>query len=171
MVALGFLNRDNAPTDEAHEALPADLETPPPGVLEKTVVLFHDESTFQANEDQSTVWAMPGTSVMRPESKGSGIMVSDFIEEKEGYLHLTDEEYKSAKKKDPTIRKYARQFLEYGEAKVGYWTSEKFMKQIREVEKIAAAEYPRDEGWRLVWIFDHSSCHAAMPKDALDVYR
>ena len=36
MVALGFLffNRDNAPTDEAHEALPADLEMPPPGVLE-----------------------------------------------------------------------------------------------------------------------------------------
>ena len=90
-------------------------------------------------------------------------MVSDFIEEKEGYLHLTDEEYESAKKKDPTIRKYAWQFLEYGETKEGYWTSEKFMKQIKEAEKIAAAKYPRDEGWRLVWIFDHSSCHAAMP--------
>lgn len=51
MVALGFLNRDNAPTDEAHYALPADLEIPQPGVLAKTVVLFHDESTFQANED------------------------------------------------------------------------------------------------------------------------
>ena len=24
-------------------------------------------------------------------------------------------------------------------------------------------------GWRVVWIFDHSSCHAAMPEDALDV--
>lgn len=135
------------------------------------MVLFHDESTFQANEDQSTVWAMPGTSVMRPKSKGSGIMVSDFIEEKEGYLHLTDEEYESAKKKDPTIRKYAQQFLEYGETKEGYWTSEKFMKQTKEAEKIAAAKYPRDEGWRLVWIFDHSSCHAAMPEDALDVHK
>lgn len=169
MVALGFLNRDNAPTDEARNALPADLEIPQPGVLAKTVVLFHDESTFQANEDQPTVWAMPGTSVMRPKSRGSGIMVSDFIEEKGGYLHLTDEEYERAKEKDPTIHKYARQFLEYGEAKEGYWTSEKFMKQIKEAEKIAAAKYPRDEGWRLVWIFDHSSCHAAMPDDALDV--
>ena len=70
MVALGFLNRNNAPTDEAREALPADWEMPPPGVLEKMVVLFHDESTFQANEDQSTVWAMPGTSVMRPREVG-----------------------------------------------------------------------------------------------------
>ena len=49
MDALGFLNRDNAPTDEACEALPVDLETAPPGVLEKTVVLFHDEFTFQTN--------------------------------------------------------------------------------------------------------------------------
>ena len=50
-------------------------------------------------------------------------MVSDFIKEKEGYLHCIDEEYESAKKKDPTIRKYAWQFLEYGEAKEGYWKS------------------------------------------------
>ena len=77
----------------------------------------------------------------------------------------------SAKKKDPTIRKYAQQFLEYGETKEGYWTSEKFMKQIKEAKKIVAAKYPRDEGWRLVWIFDHSSCHTAMPEDALDVHK
>ena len=83
------------------------------------MVLFHDESTFQANEDQSTVWAMPGTSVMHPKSKGSGKMVSGVIEEKEGYLHLTDEEYESAKKKDLTIRKYAQQFLEYEKQKRG----------------------------------------------------
>ena len=26
---------------------------------------------------------------------------------------------------------------------------------------------PREEGWRVVLIFDHSSCHAAMHEDAL----
>lgn len=171
MVALGFLNRDNAPTDEARNALPDDLETPRPAVLEKTVVLFHDESTFQANDDQPTIWALPGTSVMRPKSKGSGIMVSDFIEEKGGYLHLTDDEYEQAKKTTPAIRKYARQLFEYGDAKEGYWTSAKFMEQIKEAEKIAVAKYPRQEGWRLVWLFDHSSCHAAMPEDALDIHK
>ena len=169
MVTVGFLNEENAPTEEAKKALPTDLHAPPPELLDKTVVLFHDESTFQANEDQPTLWAVKGTSVMRPKSKGSGIMVSDFIEERNGYLQLTDNEYEHAKQQDPSIRKYARRLFEYGEAKEGYWTSEKFMSQIREAEKIAVAKYPKAEGWRLVWLFDHSSCHAAMPGDALDV--
>ena len=43
------------------------------------------------------------------------------------------------------------------------------MRQIRQAEKIAVAKYPREDGWILVWLFDHSSCHAAMPDDALDV--
>jgi len=36
--------------------------------------------------------------------------------------------------------------LEYGEAKEGYWTSEKFMRQIKEVVKIAEAKYPTGDG-------------------------
>ena len=90
-------------------------------------------------------------------------MVSNLVEEKGGYLHLMDSEHDNIKEADPTIRKYAHQLFVYGEAKEGYWTSEKFMSQIKEAEKIAVAKYPRQEGWRLVWIFDHSSCHAAMP--------
>ena len=54
MVALGFLNRDNAPTDEARNALPIDLECSSQEVMNKTVILFHDESTFQCNDDQPT---------------------------------------------------------------------------------------------------------------------
>ena len=52
MVALGFLNRENAPTPEAKLALPEDLDTPMSRleVLAKTIVLFQDESTFQAND-------------------------------------------------------------------------------------------------------------------------
>ena len=86
-----------------------------------------------------------------------------------GYLALTQEEHDKAKLDDPTIKMYARQLLEYGEAREGYWTSEKFMAQIKEAVKIAEVKYPRSEGYRIVWIFDHSSCHAAMPSDALDV--
>ena len=43
------------------------------------------------------------------------------------------------------------------------------MVQLKEAVKIAEAKYLRDQGWRIVWIFDHSSCHTAMPDDALDV--
>ena len=35
--------------------------------------------------------------------------------------------------------------------------------------KIADAKHPKADGWQVVWISDHSSCHAAMPSDALDV--
>ena len=119
MVGLGFLNPNNAPTEEAKVALPSDLTAPHPDVIDKTIVLFHDETTFQSNEDQPTLWAEKGTTVMRPKSRGSGIMVSDFIGEKHGYLELTQEEYDEAKKTDPTIHKHARQTLEYGKEKKG----------------------------------------------------
>ena len=48
----GGKNHDDAPTDEAKQALPTDLEGPPPALLEKTIISFHDESTFQCNDDQ-----------------------------------------------------------------------------------------------------------------------
>ena len=34
---------------------------------------------------------------------------------------------------------------------------------------IAEIKYPKEDGWRHVWVFDHSSCHAAMADDTLDV--
>ena len=132
MVGLGFLNGDNAPTEDAKKVLPDDIEPPRPEVMDKTVIIFHDETTFQANDDQPTLWTEKGTCVMRPKSKGSGIMLSDFIEERNGYLCFTEEEYERAKLVDKSARMYALRFLEYGENKEGYWTSEKFMKQIKE---------------------------------------
>ena len=102
--------------------------------------------------------------IVKPKSRGSGITVSDFIDERNGYLALTKEEYDHAKVTNPTI--LAREFLEYGESKEGYWTSDKFMKQMEMAVRIAEVKYPKSDGWRHVWIFDHSSCHGAM---ALDV--
>ena len=52
------------------------------------------------NEDQSTVWALKGTKVIKSKSKGSRIMASDFICEQSGYLALTD---KSTSKPDKVI--------------------------------------------------------------------
>ena len=169
MIALGFLNSLNAPTDQAKLALPHDLQCPSEEILSKTVIFFHDESTFQSNEDQPTLWAMKDTKVLKPKSRGAGIMVSDFIDERNGYLQLTEEEYQKALENDPNTKLMAREFLEYGEGKEGYWTSDKFMQQIEKAYKIAEIKYPKANGWRHVWIFDHSSCHAAMPHDALDV--
>ena len=57
--------------------------------------------------------------IIRPKSRGSGIMVSDFITEKDGYLCLTKAEHDSAKLKDPDIPMGARTLLEYGESRMG----------------------------------------------------
>ena len=87
---------------------------------------FHDESTFNSNEDQPTQWGERGQHVLKPKSKGSGIMVLDFVNELDGYLALTDEEYHEAIKEDPPFPR-ARQLLAYGENREGYWTCDKFI--------------------------------------------
>ena len=40
---------------------------------------------------------------------------------------------------------------------------------MKKAIKIAEFKYPKSEGWKHVWIFDHSSCHAIMVDDSLDV--
>ena len=112
------------------------------------------------------MWGEKGQKMIKPRSKGAGIMVSDFIDELHGFLAFSDEEYEEAKKSNPNIRKYARELLEYGESREGYWNRDKF---IQGAASIAELKYPKSAGWRHVWVFDHSSCHAAMAGDALDV--
>ena len=162
MVKIGFLHFTNAPTEEAQKAIPADIDAPTLERRPKTVVFCHDESTFQANDDQSLQWGEKGTKMMKPKSKGAGIMVSDFIDEYNGFLALTDEQFKEAKKSNPSMKKYAHEFLEYGENREGYWTRDKFVKQMERAVDIAEIKYPKEDGWHHVWVFDHSSCHAPM---------
>ena len=110
MTKIGILHFTNAPTENAMRALP-DVYAPTNEKRSKTVVLFHDESTFLANEDQPTQWGMKGDKIMNPKSKCAGIMVSDFIDEHNGFLALSDDEYEAAKVSNPNVRKYAREFL------------------------------------------------------------
>ena len=49
--------------------------------------------------------------MIMPRSKGSGIMVSDFID-RSGYLKLGNEEFSKAKEEDPTVKQYARVRME-----------------------------------------------------------
>jgi len=46
---------------------------------------------------------------------------------------------------------------------------DKFVKQMERAVDIAEIKYPKEDGWHHVWVFDHSSCHAAMADDPLDV--
>ena len=42
------------------------------------------------------------------------------------------------------------------------------MMQMNNAVKIADIKYPSADNWKIIWIFDHSSCHTAMADDALD---
>ena len=169
MVSIGFLNKDNAPTPEAAQFLPNNLECPSSQQLERTVVFFHDESIFTANEDQKLQWGSADMHVIRPKGKAAGIMVSDFIDEYNGYLRLTDDELERGKVKyGGNFQKEARLLLEYGESKEGYFTSDKFLSQMDHAVKIAEIKYPKEIGYRLVWVFDNSSCHNAYADDAIN---
>ena len=169
LVKIGFLHFTDAPTPEAAKALPTDIESPTIDRREKLIVFCHDESTFQCNDDQNLQWGYKGEKMMKPKSKGAGIMVSDFVDNRNGFLAFTEDEYSEVKKSDPDLPKYARVFLEYGEAREGYWTGDRFVAQMRKAIRIAELKYPKKDGWRHAWVFDHSSCHAAMAPDALQV--
>ena len=78
MIANGFLNRNNMPMPSIESAFPSDLESPPDEVIQKTVIIFHDESTFQANDEENWIWGERGQCVLKPKSRGSSIMVIRF---------------------------------------------------------------------------------------------
>ena len=111
-------------SDECATTPPPDAET------RKTLVLiFHDESIFNVNEGQTWVWGSEDHPFIKPKTKGAGIMVSDFIDQHNGFLRLTEMEHKQivSATKNPDFPKTARVQLEYGADKGGYWTSEKFV--------------------------------------------
>lgn len=96
-------------------------------------------------------------------------MVSDFVDQHCGFLRLTDEEHtRAVHTLNPSFPKMARDLLEYGADKGGYWTAEKFLSNVKDAVAIASFKYPSDK-FTVCWLFDHSSCHKAFPEDALNV--
>ena len=87
-------------------------------------------------------------------------MVSDFIDEHNGYLKLSDVEYDEARSSHTN--------LWYGSQSQGYWNSETFMNQVKHAVTIAEIKYPRANN-TIVFIFDKSSGHTAYDSDALQV--
>ena len=110
----------------------------------KVVFIYHDETIFHANDALSRGWHDDqGSRELRPKGKGRGIMYSDYIEEYNGFLALTDEESDRAKQINPNFPRAARKKFEYGAANEGYWTTEHLMKNLKDAVKIAEFKYPR----------------------------
>lgn len=60
--------------------------------------------------------------------------------------------------------------MEYGGQREGYWTSEKFMSNVKDAAAIANFKYPSDK-YAIIWPFNQSSCHRAFAEDSLNVLR
>ena len=56
LVAGGFLTKEDAPSNEAKEAFPTAIEQPPAERCKRNIFIFHDESTFNANDDEGLQW-------------------------------------------------------------------------------------------------------------------
>ena len=71
IINFGFLNKNNAPTPEAADSVPHALECPSDNQISKAIVFFHEKSTFQSNDDQTTFWGTREMTFLRPKSKGA----------------------------------------------------------------------------------------------------
>ena len=147
-----------------------ELQTSVSSSRKRLVLIYHDESTFHSNDDQGWVWAEKWSQQIKPKGQGRGLMVSDFIEEHNGYLKLTDTEYEEARSHHPNLWKEARYILKYGTDSQGYWNSEKFMNQVKQAVTIAEIKYPQESN-TIVFLFDQSSGHTAYDSDSLHVVR
>ena len=133
-------------------------------------MIHHDEFIFCTNEAQTWMWGEADKPAILPKTKGSGIMVSDFVEEHEGFLKMDENELEEVRSNEPDFPAEARELLEYGAEREGYWTGDKFMKHVQNAVRIAEHKYDATTH-TLMWLFDQSSCHKAMSSDALNVAR
>jgi len=76
------------------------------------VIICHDESSFNANEDQNLVWAEDGTQILKPKERGSGLMISDYIDEYNGYLKLDNDTFEEYVKQNPDLKRKPRAKIE-----------------------------------------------------------
>ena len=93
-------------------------------------------------------------------------MISDFIDEHGGYLHLSPEEHEIAKFTKPDLPNKARVAFKFGAQGDGYWNNELFMAQVKTAMSIAEFKYPKTHN-TIVFLFDQSSGHCAYAEDAL----
>ena len=115
-----------------------------------TTRVYHNESTFYANAQQSSYWNDGRNTVLRQKSMGQAIMVSDFIDEVDGFLRIGSME--------------ARTTLEH--QRDGYFSNEKFIVQVDKAINIFERKYPGVQG---IFLFNNAPSHWKFADDALNV--
>lgn len=91
------------------------------------------------------------------------------IKDRDGYITLSDEMYKSLSETDPSLPQSASDLFKIGKTKQG-WDSDLFLDQMKIAKWVAEEKYPPCV-FKHVWIFDHFYGHTAYAANALVVSR
>jgi hypothetical protein len=94
---------------------------------QRHIIVTHDESAFQANDDLNYGWAPEGEQPLRKKSRGRGLMVSEFLTDTVGRLAIPEDLYKRLA---PECEREAMEVFEYGKNNDGYWTGENVINQV-----------------------------------------
>ena len=145
---------------------PANL---PPGV-KPIVLLVHDESTFNANNDRSRIWIKDDHIPWKNKTHGKGIMVSDFLtpggrlQVSGGVDPLPTIEYENSDKGPKRLDSHlAACSIEYDS--VTRWNGDQLVDQVlRLTIPIFECAYP---GCEALFLFDNATSHSAYTADAL----
>jgi hypothetical protein len=119
----------------------------------KSVVWFHDESTFYANDHRRLRWVHKSeTAVPRAKGEGASLMVADFVSADYGWL------------RSPDGTESARVLFKAGKAQEGYFTSEDIQKQNKAAMDILKKHYPNEDH---VFVYDNATTHLKRADGAL----
>jgi hypothetical protein len=120
---------------------------------QRTVVWFHDESTFYENDRQKKRWVnVSETAVPRAKGEGASLMIAEFVLADYGWL------------RSPDNTESARVLFRAGKNREGYFTNENILEQTQKAIDIAKKYYPDDEH---VFVFDNATTHQKRPATAV----
>ena len=107
------------------------------------IMITHDESSFSANDDRRKVWTLDGHGILRPKTKGKGIMVSDFLFPWSRLNLLSLPHQQQEELVNSGVPLEAATYFEYGKMEEGYWTGDHLLDQIiNKPLPIARSLYP-----------------------------
>jgi hypothetical protein len=118
----------------------------------QTVIWWHDESIFYANDRQKVHWVhVSETATPKRKGEGVSIMVADFVSADYGWLQAPN-------------GANVRVVLKPGKGREGYFTNERFLQQVRNAMDILEVHYPNEDH---VFVFDNATTHLKQAEDAI----
>ena len=155
--------------DPDHEASPWRIPTGL-GDEKPTILVTHDESTFNANDGRKRGWIVEDKFPLLPKSRGKGIMVSAFLTPG-GILAVPDSVSDGEilarhpdwqKNEDGSLVREAVRYFEYGKDR--YWTADHVVEHTLHAMRIFRVAFPDYQG---TFAFDNATNHSSFAEDAL----